>query len=113
MKWLVVLGIALALDLGIRFGLHPAWRTVLLLEGLLFFATAAVVLWLGRRDIHATGWGRRGPMLLAAAMALGGTRVLVWWTSGSVELGNAVIVTLAAVGLVVDWRRRRARRGGA
>lgn len=103
---LVVLAVTLA-DLGIRFLSGWPFPRVLVAEGVLFLAAAAVGLALERtvRDASARGrWLRRG---LVAAFGLAGLRSLTWGLGAPVMAANLVTLAAGLALFVVWWRARR------
>jgi protein-S-isoprenylcysteine O-methyltransferase Ste14 len=106
--WIAVVLAALAIDLAVRFGLHPDFRFTLWIEGGVFLLAALVLLGLYHREPAQPGWRRGLRVALIGAFALGGLRSLMWAAGQPVYRANLKILIIAVLAWAY-WRRRRRR----
>lgn len=97
LAWITVILAAVAVDLGVRFGLRPGFRLSLWVETIVFVLAAAVLLWLYRRAPARSGWRRRLQVVLIASLLLAALRSAIWASGRPVPLANGTVLVLGLV----------------
>jgi len=113
LRWLAVLFVAAAVDLGVRFGPGLDFENVLWIEALIFLAAAGVLYRWYRMDPATPGWRRALQAVLLASLVLAAIRAGIWASGQPVTLANGVILGLGVAGWLIWMYRRRARRAAA
>ncbi len=109
LRWLAVLLMTAAIDLGVRFGLGLDFENVLWIEALIFLAAAGVLYRWYRTDPATPGWRRGLQAMLFASFVLGAIRACIWASGRPVTLANGVVLGLGVAGWLIWMYRRRAR----
>ena len=111
LPWATLFGAIAAIEILVRVAVPFSLKRVLIVEAVLFMASAFVTFALIQRAPASAGWRRRLPWILFWAFMLGSVRAAMWASGQPVIRANLITGLLVIVVMAGRWIGHRRRAG--